>query len=461
MGSGTHVIAMSEQVRAGELGQAEFREAEAAMNRSPGHCMTMGTASSMASIVEALGVGLPHNAAIPAADARRDTLARLAGRRIVGHGARRPRALEDPDARGVRERDPHARGDRRLDERRDPPARDRRPHRRELVARRFRRALPRRALPGEPDAVRQVPDGGLLLRRRLAGGAARAGRAWAAAQGRADGERQDAVAERAGRGVLERGSHHAVRPAPQARRRHRRAARQSRAERRRDQTLGRVARAAEAHGPRRRVRIAGRDARRRRGRESRHRRDLHHGAEELRAEGLPGHGRGRQPADPEEAAARGRARHGPDLGRADVGHGVRHGRAARGAGGRGRRAAGRRAHRRPDHARRRGAQPAPARRRRASSRSAWPAGNRRPRTRRAAIRSYTSITCCRPTAARTSTSSSAAAARPSAATITRREGHGNACDRSAPTAASSPWRRRSSTTTARSISTASAAASTS
>jgi L-arabonate dehydrase len=83
MGSGTHVIAMSEQVRAGELTEAQFREAEAAMNRSPGHCMTMGTASSMASIVEALGVGLPHNAAIPAADSRRDTLARLAGRRVV------------------------------------------------------------------------------------------------------------------------------------------------------------------------------------------------------------------------------------------------------------------------------------------------------------------------------------------------------------------------------------------
>jgi dihydroxy-acid dehydratase len=74
---------MSEQVRAGELSQAEFEAAEAAMNRSAGHCMTMGTASSMASIVEALGVGLPQNAAIPAVDARRHTLARLGGRRIV------------------------------------------------------------------------------------------------------------------------------------------------------------------------------------------------------------------------------------------------------------------------------------------------------------------------------------------------------------------------------------------
>jgi dihydroxy-acid dehydratase len=83
IGSGTNIISMSEQVRAGEMSEAEFQSTEAAMNRSRGHCMTMGTASTMASIVEALGVGLPNNAAIPAADARRDTLARLAGRQIV------------------------------------------------------------------------------------------------------------------------------------------------------------------------------------------------------------------------------------------------------------------------------------------------------------------------------------------------------------------------------------------
>jgi dihydroxy-acid dehydratase len=53
------------------------------MARSAGHCMTMGTASTMASMIEALGLGLPTNAAIPAPDARRNTLARMAGRRIV------------------------------------------------------------------------------------------------------------------------------------------------------------------------------------------------------------------------------------------------------------------------------------------------------------------------------------------------------------------------------------------
>jgi L-arabonate dehydrase len=84
IGSGTNIISMSEQLRAGEITIEEFHEAEAAMNRSSGHCMTMGTASTMASLVEALGVGLPDNAAIPAADARRNLLARMAGRRIVG-----------------------------------------------------------------------------------------------------------------------------------------------------------------------------------------------------------------------------------------------------------------------------------------------------------------------------------------------------------------------------------------
>jgi dihydroxy-acid dehydratase len=83
IGSGTNIISMSEQLRAGEITLQEFHEAEAGMNRSIGSCMTMGTASSMASMVEALGVGLPENAAIPAADARRNHLARMAGRRIV------------------------------------------------------------------------------------------------------------------------------------------------------------------------------------------------------------------------------------------------------------------------------------------------------------------------------------------------------------------------------------------
>ncbi len=83
LGSGTGVWSMSEQVRAGTLKLQDFLEAESCMHRSHGHCMTMGTASTMASMVEALGVGLPGNAAYPAVDGRRNVIARMAGRRIV------------------------------------------------------------------------------------------------------------------------------------------------------------------------------------------------------------------------------------------------------------------------------------------------------------------------------------------------------------------------------------------
>jgi len=83
LGSGTSVFQMLEKVTAGTMPVSEFFEAESCMNRSKGHCMTMGTASTMASMVEALGMSLPGNAAIPAVDARRNTLAQLTGRRIV------------------------------------------------------------------------------------------------------------------------------------------------------------------------------------------------------------------------------------------------------------------------------------------------------------------------------------------------------------------------------------------
>jgi L-arabonate dehydrase len=83
IGSGTGVWKFSEAVSAGTMTKQEFFEAESCMSRSAGHCMTMGTASTMACMIEALGLGLPHNAAIPAVDSRRLALAHLAGRRIV------------------------------------------------------------------------------------------------------------------------------------------------------------------------------------------------------------------------------------------------------------------------------------------------------------------------------------------------------------------------------------------
>src|SRR5438128_1868113 len=83
IGSGTHVWKFYEDVKAGRMPVADFLAAEQGQSRSAGSCMTMGTASTMASLVEALGIGLPDNAAIPAVDSRRGVLAQLAGRRIV------------------------------------------------------------------------------------------------------------------------------------------------------------------------------------------------------------------------------------------------------------------------------------------------------------------------------------------------------------------------------------------
>lgn len=83
VGSGTHLWKFSEAVKAGEMSQADFLEAEASMSRSAGSCNTMGTASTMASMAESLGMALSGNAAIPAVDSRRRVMAQLSGRRIV------------------------------------------------------------------------------------------------------------------------------------------------------------------------------------------------------------------------------------------------------------------------------------------------------------------------------------------------------------------------------------------
>jgi dihydroxy-acid dehydratase len=83
LGSGSDTWKYWADLRAGVIDQQDWEEIEDGIARSFGTCMTMGTASTMASMVEALGIGLPENAAIPAVDARRNHLARMAGRRIV------------------------------------------------------------------------------------------------------------------------------------------------------------------------------------------------------------------------------------------------------------------------------------------------------------------------------------------------------------------------------------------
>ncbi|MDZ5650638.1 IlvD/Edd family dehydratase [Nitrospirillum sp. BR 11828] len=83
IGSGTDVWKFSEAVRAGEMTLKDFMGAEAGMSRSPGTCMTMGTASTMACLIEAMGLSLPFNGTLPAMDARRRAMAHETGRRIV------------------------------------------------------------------------------------------------------------------------------------------------------------------------------------------------------------------------------------------------------------------------------------------------------------------------------------------------------------------------------------------
>jgi L-arabonate dehydrase len=83
LGSGTDVWRLWAERRAGRLTDEELCEAESCMSRSSGHCMVMGTASTMASMAEALGMTLPGNAAIPAPDSRRLALAEHSGRRAV------------------------------------------------------------------------------------------------------------------------------------------------------------------------------------------------------------------------------------------------------------------------------------------------------------------------------------------------------------------------------------------
>lgn len=83
IGSGTHVWKFTDDLKTGKMTHNEYEHAESCMSRSPGHCMTMGTASTMACMVESLGMCLSGAAAIPAVDSRKKRLAHLSGRRIV------------------------------------------------------------------------------------------------------------------------------------------------------------------------------------------------------------------------------------------------------------------------------------------------------------------------------------------------------------------------------------------
>ncbi len=235
IGSGTHIWKFTEALKTGAMTMAELPEAEACMSRSAGHCMTMGTASTMASMVESLGMGLPTNAAIPAVDSRRKVLARMVGRRIVEmvhedlvmskiltRNAFENAIMVNGAIGGSTNAVVHLLAIAR-------------PRRRRRQPRRLGPPRPRRPLPRQPDALGRVPDGGLLLRRRPAGGDARDRQV--PAQEGADRQRPRAVGQRQGRRQLRREGDHAAGEAVQAAGRHLRAARQPRAERCRAETL--------------------------------------------------------------------------------------------------------------------------------------------------------------------------------------------------------------------------------
>src|SRR5437879_13672417 len=102
LGSGTAARRRWAERRAGRLSEEDLCEVEACLSRSTGHCMVMGTASTMAALAETLGMALPANAAIPASDSRRLALAELAGRRAVEMaraGGPRPSEILTAEAR--------------------------------------------------------------------------------------------------------------------------------------------------------------------------------------------------------------------------------------------------------------------------------------------------------------------------------------------------------------------------
>jgi L-arabonate dehydrase len=83
IGSGTDVWKLTDDLKTEKISYKDYMNAESCMSRSPGHCMTMGTASTMACMVESLGMCLSGAAAIPAVDSRKKVMAQLSGRRIV------------------------------------------------------------------------------------------------------------------------------------------------------------------------------------------------------------------------------------------------------------------------------------------------------------------------------------------------------------------------------------------
>ena len=178
--------------RAGEVDDGEIPQVEGQLAVTAGTCAVMGTASTMACIAEALGMILPGTAAIPAVHADRLRAAEATGAAAVKLIGSRPHARPHRQRKVGRERVARSAGARRLDQCGHPSHRDRRPRRREGLARSAQRALRFDARAGQSQAGRQRLHGGFLCGRRHGRAAART---QAAAPSRLhDGDRRDAWA---------------------------------------------------------------------------------------------------------------------------------------------------------------------------------------------------------------------------------------------------------------------------
>ena len=164
------------------------------MSRSAGHLHDHGHGLDHGQHGRGAGHRPADQCRHPAVDSRRCVLAHMAGRRIVEMVREDLTHVADPDPRGLRERHPRQRRHRRLDQCGGASAGARRPDRRRARPGRLGPPRPRRADHRRPDAVRPLPDGGFLLRRRPAGGAEEPGRGRPAASRRHDRQRADDLA---------------------------------------------------------------------------------------------------------------------------------------------------------------------------------------------------------------------------------------------------------------------------
>ena len=190
-GSGTIVWKARAELAEGKIDYEQFMEIVTSSAPSVGHCNTMGTASTMNALAEALGMSLPGCAAIPAPHRERGQIAYETGKRIVEHGLGGFEALRHSDARGAGELDRRQQRDRRLDQRADPHQRDRPPHRRQARHRGLGEGRPSRAAARQHAACGQISGRGVPSRGRRAGRGQRTDEAQARSRERADRERQD------------------------------------------------------------------------------------------------------------------------------------------------------------------------------------------------------------------------------------------------------------------------------